>query len=158
MLRISKLTDYATQVAAWLAEHPEDFHSAREIADGVEMAVPTVSKVLKALERAGVTEAHRGKKGGYRLAGDPRTISVAQVIRAMEGPIALTECSQVTSSCEQEAACTVQSNWQRINTAILNALDGVSVAEMSEPVAVQSLTNRTIRLLDQSRAPNLERA
>jgi len=143
MLRISKMTDYGTVVMTHLAKDPERLYSARELAEELHIGVATVSKVLKTLERSGLLLAQRGKNGGYRPAHAPGDISVAQVIRAMEGPIALTECASEAVQCEQEASCTVQSNWQRINKAIMQALEGVSVAEMTQPVSVEAVQNQT---------------
>ncbi|MFP4559761.1 MAG: SUF system Fe-S cluster assembly regulator [Thiohalorhabdus sp.] len=147
MLRISKMTDYGTVVMTHLAKNPEQRFSARELASDLHIGVPTVSKILKVLERGGLLVAQRGKNGGYSLARDPGQISVAQVIRAMEGPIALTECASDALQCDQEQSCSVQSNWQRINHAIMRALEGVSVAEMTEPISVQGVQTRTLEFL-----------
>ncbi|MFA9461691.1 SUF system Fe-S cluster assembly regulator [Thiohalorhabdus methylotrophus] len=147
MLRISKMTDYGTVVMTHLARNPERRFSARELASDLHIGVPTVSKILKVLERGNLLVAQRGKNGGYSLARDPKEISVAQVIRAMEGPIALTECASDALQCEQEKSCSVQSNWQRINHAIMRALEGVSVAEMTEPISVQGVQTRTLAFL-----------
>jgi Rrf2 family protein len=75
----------------------------------------------------------RGARGGYRLARDPATISVAELVDALEGPVALTECSSGEGSCEQEPHCAVRVNFQRINDAIRGALAQVTLAEMVAP-------------------------
>lgn len=144
MLRISKMTDYGTVVMTHLAQHPERRYSARELAAEVHIGVATVSKILKILERAGLLVAQRGKNGGYTLAREPEAITVAQVIRAMEGPIALTECASEALQCDQEDSCTVQSNWQRINKAIMRALEEVSLAEMNTPLSVEGVESNTL--------------
>jgi len=99
------------------------------------LALPTVSKVLKALVQHGLLVSHRGAKGGYSLAAAPEEISVAQIISAIEGPIALTECSDSTGVCGQEPQCSVRSNWQRINKAVREALERVTLAELARPMA-----------------------
>ena len=90
MLRVGKLTDYGTVVMTYLAREPKQLHSANEMAAQLGLALPTVSKILKALVQNGLLVSHRGVKGGYSLALAPEAISVAQIIAAIEGPIALT--------------------------------------------------------------------
>ena len=99
------------------------------------MALPTVSKVLKALVQHGLLASHRGAKGGYSLAAPAEEISVAQIIAAIEGPIALTECSDTIGLCGQETQCSVRGNWQRINSAVREALERVTLAELARPMA-----------------------
>lgn len=134
MLRVGKLTDYGTAVMTSLAQPPERMQSANEIAAELGLALPTVSKILKALVQHGLLVSHRGAKGGYSLAVPPEDISVAQIIAAIEGPIALTECSDTAKLCEQESLCSVRGNWQRINQAVLAALQQVSLADLARPV------------------------
>ncbi len=133
MLRLSKLTDYGIVVMTCLAEEPGAVRAAHEIAGCTRLALPTVSKVLKLLSRSGLVVSCRGAKGGYRLARLPEQISVAHVIDALEGPVALTECSSESSNCSQESHCNIRGNWQRINDVIRHALEDVSLAEMVRP-------------------------
>ena len=130
MLRVSKLTDYATEVMAVLAAAPERVHNAQELAERARLEAPTVSKLLKQLAQAGLVESFRGVNGGYRLARDPAQISIADIVTAMEGPIGMTECSAQAGLCDHETHCGVRVNWQRINDAIAGALAGVSLADM----------------------------
>ena len=133
MLRVSKLTDYATEVMTVLAAAPARVHSAQELAERVRLDLPTVSKLLKQLASAGLIESFRGVNGGYRLAREPERISIADIVIAMEGPIGMTECSAQTGLCDHESHCGVRVNWQRINEAIAGALAGVSLADMLKP-------------------------
>jgi FeS assembly SUF system regulator len=135
MLRVGKLTDYGTVVMTAFARQPQRLHSANEIAAELGLALPTVSKVLKALVQHGLLASHRGAKGGYSLAAAPEEISVAQIIAAIEGPIALTECSDTAGLCGQEPQCSVRGNWQRINIAVRDALERVTLAELARPMA-----------------------
>lgn len=144
MLRISKMTDYGTVVMTHLAREPGRRFSARELAEELQIGMATVSKILKTLERGDLLAAQRGKNGGYRLARAPEAISVAEVIRAMEGPIALTECASDVVRCEQEDSCTVQTNWQRINRAILRALEEVSLADMNESISEEGVARSAL--------------
>ena len=133
MLRISKLTDYAILVMVELARGGE-LANAHAVAERVGVEIPTASKVLKLLAGAGLLESYRGANGGYRVARLASEISVADVIAAIEGPIAMTECSVEQGLCSQEDNCELRGNWQRISIAVARALEDVSLAEMSTPV------------------------
>ncbi len=134
MLKLSKLTDYATVILSHMAKETERMHSALEIADATGIAQPTVSKIMKILLKAGVLRSVRGAKGGYGLAREPEKITVATVISALEGPIALTECSHSHRSCDQASGCHIQGNWNLINQRIFHALESVTLADMILPV------------------------
>lgn len=136
MLRISKLTDYAILVMVELTREGEVL-SAHALAEQVGIEVPTASKVLKLLAGNGLLDSYRGPSGGYRANRDASDISVAEVIAAIEGPIAMTECSEETGLCSQEASCELRGNWQRISLAVSRALNEVSLAEMSAPLRQQ---------------------
>lgn len=135
MLRISKLTDYGVVLSTELALRAGEALAVRDLATTTGIPEPTAAKVLKVLVRAGVLESVRGARGGYRLRRDPRVVSVAEVIEALEGPIAVTECStdETAGSCAHEGACGVQANWQRINAAVQHALAQISLADMTRP-------------------------
>lgn len=134
MLRVSKLTDYGTMIMGELASAPSELRSASELAQATALAPPTVSKVLKRLSRGRLVVAERGCGGGYRLARDPADISVAQIVRALEGPVALTECSLSESHCLQERGCNVRSSWQRISRVVVETLERMSLAELAAPL------------------------
>jgi Rrf2 family protein len=91
-----------------------------------------VSKILKVLVREGLLDSHRGVKGGYSLSRPPEEISMAEVVVALEGPIAITECIDDQSGCSHEPICPVRGRWHRINAALREALAGISLAEMAE--------------------------
>jgi FeS assembly SUF system regulator len=132
MLRVSRLTDYATVVMTCLAAEPGEVLSAAQLAERARLETPTVSKLLKLLSHAGLVESFRGATGGYRLARAAGDISVAEVVEAVEGPIGMTDCG--SGQCEREPHCGVRGNWQRINAAVATALREVSVADMLRPV------------------------
>lgn len=133
MLRVSKLTDYATVVMTGLAAAGDGVLSAQVLAERAHLEAPTVSKLLKQLAQAGLVVSTRGINGGYRLARPPREISIADVVVAIEGPIGMTECSVQAGVCGHEPHCGVRVNWQRINQAIATALAEVSLADMLKP-------------------------
>lgn len=137
MLKLSKLTDYGLVVISYLAGCGEELVSARDIAERVQIGLPTVSKVLKLLVGAGLVQSTRGVNGGYFIARAPSAISVVDVIAALEGPVGITECSTTMGCCSQEAVCSLRSNWQRVNQLVLNVLAQFSLAEMCQPLAAQ---------------------
>jgi FeS assembly SUF system regulator len=131
MLRMGKLTDYATVVLASLAQDPERHRAAADLADSTRLKLPTVSKVLKGLQRAGLVISSRGSQGGYRLARRPEEITATQILDVFEGPIAITECSGASSRCGIERQCRVGGGWQRVNIAIRHALDDVTLHQLA---------------------------
>ena len=132
MLRISKLTDYAILMMVELTRDREVL-SAHALAERIRVEVPTASKVLKLLAGGGLLESFRGASGGYRVTRSAADISVAEVIAAIEGPIAMTECSVEAGLCSQEDSCDLRGNWQRISLAVADALEQVSLDEMAAP-------------------------
>ncbi|MGO8828960.1 MAG: SUF system Fe-S cluster assembly regulator [Steroidobacteraceae bacterium] len=131
MLRMGKLTDYATVVLASLAQDPMRHRAAAELAERTRISRPTVSKVLKGLQRAGMVISSRGSQGGYRLARGPEHITAAQILDVFEGPIAITECSGAASQCGIERMCRVGGAWQRINAGIRRALEDVTLQQLA---------------------------
>jgi len=134
MIRLSRLSDYGIVLMAHIAGHRDgDPHAARELAGEAGLPLPVVSKLLKALAREGLLESHRGAKGGYSLARAPESITTAQMITALEGPIGLTECTVHPGACTQESSCHVREPWQRINQAVRHALEDVTLADLAQP-------------------------
>ena len=132
MIRMTKQADYGIVLMSRMAIFPERLFTAAEIAGEVSLPTPTVSKVLKLLARSGLLDSLRGVKGGYYLARAAEEITVAEIISALDGPIGITECIDDTpGECSQEPICPVRGNWQRINEAIRQALEAISLAEMT---------------------------
>ncbi len=132
MLRITRETDYGIVLLTDMARHRDDAFTAASLAERQHLPVPMVSKVLKALARAGILESRRGAQGGYSLAMTPEKVSAASIIEALEGPIAITECTQDDSACVHEGHCGMSNHWMRINTAIRTALEHISLGELSQ--------------------------
>ena len=133
MLRVTRLTDYATLVLTVLASRPGEVHCAADLAERARLEVPTVSKVLKPLAHAGLVSGQRGVNGGYRLARAPEAISLIEIVEAMEGPLGMTECSIHAGNCGIEDHCGVRANWRRINDVVIEALSNVTLAQMLAP-------------------------
>lgn len=156
MLRISKLTDYGTIILASLAAAPDQRLTATEVAERTRLGLPTVSKLLKSFHRAGLLSSTRGSRGGYQLARPAAAISAAAIIDAIEGPVAITECSGEHSTCAHEVSCSTGNAWQRINGAIRRSLDEISLAQLSgqEAVAVwRPYLSSAVRPLPAARGP-----
>jgi FeS assembly SUF system regulator len=135
MLRVSKLTDYATVIMTVLAEaRGQAVMSAQDLAERAHLEVPTVSKLLKQLAQAQLVESFRGVNGGYRLARARERISLADIVIAMEGPFGMTECSAHAGLCGHEPHCGVRGNWRRVSEVIENSLRQMTLADMCRPV------------------------
>ena len=131
MLRISRLTDYATVVLAALADEPDRLQTASALAERTHIALPTVSKLLKQLQRTGLVSSTRGLRGGYQLARPASKISAVEIVDALEGPVALTDCSGGHGRCGIEGSCRVGHAWQHLNLAIRRALNDVTLAQLA---------------------------
>jgi FeS assembly SUF system regulator len=127
MLRISKLTDYGTVILAYMASQPGSLLAAADVAQHTGVALPTVKK----LQRSGLVSSTRGSHGGYQLARPAAHVTAAQILDALEGPVAITECSGQHSSCGIESSCRIGHAWQRLNGAIRQALNEVTLAQLS---------------------------
>jgi len=135
MLRVTKLADYGIVILTYFATNLGATFNARDVAKVVRLPLPVVSKVLKLLARHGLLASQRGIKGGYGLARSPRDISVAEIIHALEGPIAVTECTDsIHGDCGIQIGCPVRTNWHLINRAIHGALEQITLAEMTQPL------------------------
>lgn len=136
MFRLNRLTDYAVVVLAQMALRPGRLVNAAQVAQDTGVPQPTVAKVLNVLAKGGLIASQRGAAGGYSLARPAEEIDVAEIIQAMDGPIALTACVEAaTDSCSVESLCPMRGNWERVNTAIRTALSNVTLAEMALPFA-----------------------
>lgn len=131
MLRLSKKTDYAlialTHVAA-LGNKPA---SAREIAERHDVPVELLAKILQRLVQRGLLRSQQGIHGGYQLARPSDTVTVAEVVEAIDGPLRLTVCSTTTERCEQFSKCNIRDPLHRIRDRIIGALTACTIAELA---------------------------
>ncbi len=135
MLRVTRLTDYATLLMTELAAEPDSVHSGAALAERTRLELTTVSKVLKALAQAGLIEGLRGAWGGYRMARPTDEVSLLEIVEAIEGPLGMTECTVPGSRCEHQAHCTVAPHWSQVNEVIVEALRSMTLARMLAPPA-----------------------
>jgi FeS assembly SUF system regulator len=140
MIRMTKQTDYGFVLLSHLANEAAGEANAPELAGETKLPLPMVSKILKVLVRQGVLVSHRGVKGGYSLARPAQAITAAEILKALEGPVALTVCIEGSpGECEHEHYCTVRGPWQRINREIFTALEGVTLADLAAPAGAPRL-------------------
>lgn len=136
MIKLGRLTDYAIVLLSQMAMEGKGVHAASDLAEKTSLPLPTTAKILKKLTKAGVLNAQRGVTGGYSLAREAAHISIATVVEAMDGPIAITDCTSTRSEddcCRIKNICPMRTNWHQVNRAIQTALQNVSLAEMLNP-------------------------
>jgi len=133
MIRLNKLTDYAIVLLSQMADPSRAVYAAVDLSEKTMLPLPTTSKILKQLTKSGLLSAQRGASGGYRLAREASAISVAAIVEALDGPIAITDCTDKnprSETCRIEHICPMRSNWNRVNRAIRAALEELSLADM----------------------------
>ncbi|WP_228765935.1 RrF2 family transcriptional regulator [Sphingopyxis solisilvae] len=135
-MRLSNLADYAVVLMSAAARQcgSVPIHAGM-LAEQTGIPGPTAQKLVSGLARAGLLVASRGSGGGVRLARPAAAISVADIIEAVEGPIALTSCvAEGRHDCSLEGSCKVQPHWGVVNGAVRGALAGISLASLSKPL------------------------
>lgn len=135
MIRLSNLADYAVVLMSNIASRPADIHTALELNAETKVPLPTVSKILGKMARANLLLSHRGVGGGFSMNPANTNITVADIIEAVDGPVQLTNClGEEDTCCDYEPVCLTRSKWDKINKAVYEALNNVSLSEMiTEP-------------------------
>ena len=135
MIRITRQSDSGLMLLGVLArDDGRDSWPASDLAAETHLPLAMVSKILKGLARAGIIASQRGARGGYRLDRDPAEVSVDEILTALEGPIALVECTDPAGDCEKQCFCDLHPSWERINRAIRDTLRGITLADMVGPM------------------------
>jgi len=131
VLKLSRMIDYGVVVLSQMAHQRCAMTTAPELAEATGLPAPTVSKVLKSLAHSDLVASQRGVRGGYTLSRAPADISVAEIIEALEGPVALTACVEASDAhCKVARLCPIRGGWEKVNAAIRQALEAVSLAEL----------------------------
>ena len=138
MLRLSKKADYALMAMKHLARQADASAStsAREIAEQYDIPIELMAKVLQRLARSGLLTSHQGTRGGYTLSRTTGSISVADIIQAIDGPLTVTACSTDDEQCEQFMKCNIRDPLWKIKDRILSALAECSLTEISTDVPI----------------------
>lgn len=150
MVKLGKLTDYGLVLMTCIArsEGVAAQRTARDLASESKLPLSTVSKLLKELLQSGLLLSHRGTKGGYLLARQPHQISVIDIIAAIEGPMALTECSaDISGLCNLEVSCPIKSNQRVINQAVRGVLEKITLADLVQPLHLISIKDARGRMV-----------
>lgn len=133
VIRLSRMTDYGVVVMSQMNQH-DGTMTAPELAQATGLPVPTVSKLLKQLAKAGLVESHRGVHGGYSMERDLDDINAMEIIEALDGPVALTDCVDgAEDMCNVQSLCPMRGGWDKVNQAVRKALTEVSLAELCPP-------------------------
>ena len=148
MIRLARLADYGLLISAALAELGPELVKLEQVAERTALTVPTVRKVMKLLVDGGVVASERGARGGYRLSRPASDVTLADVIHAVEGGVALTDCGRTEVECEVAGNCTIQANWLVVNGAVNDIFERITLADM----LARPMTRRDV-LLKAERAP-----
>lgn len=141
MIRVSKMTDYSVVIlSCFVAATPGQLLNASELSTRTHLPLPTVSKILKMLTKAKILKSQRGVQGGYSLERYADDISVAEIVTAIDGPIALTACVDTSEDmeCSVEPLCPMSGGWDKLNGAVRTSFERVSLREISAPVGFLS--------------------
>ena len=150
MLRLSKKADYAL-IAITHLTLKSGSSSAREIAEQFDIPTELMAKVLQRLTRRGLLASQQGTRGGYQLARAATGISVADVIQAIDGPVAVTACSAHAERCGQFAKCNVRDPLWKIREVIVSALKSTTVSELANDVVLPEVVTPVRMLVQASR-------
>ena len=132
MFRLNRLTDYGVVILSWMDRRRGELMTAPQLAQDTGIPQPTVAKILNMLAHGNILQSQRGVAGGYTLSRPADQVHMAEVVQALEGPIALTACVEGSGSdCEVESLCPMRGNWNKVNRAIYTALCDVTLADMA---------------------------
>jgi Rrf2 family protein len=133
MIRLSKRTDYGLMAIRHLALLPAGAcRSAREIAREHRIPQALMAKLLQRMARRGLVAAHHGTKGGYQIARPPASITLREVVEAIEGPMAIVECLDLCKpECDQDATCTVKTPLHQVQRRIVEILARTTVTDLT---------------------------
>ena len=148
MVRLSKLTDYASVILAQMARHPDVLWSAGQLSSESSVPKPTCIKLLKLLVKGGVLTSTQGARGGYSLARVPSQIPVKVIIEAIEGPTAITECGTDETLCRLTDHCAVMSRWRELGDQVNHILTKTTLEDLISPHTLYARSDRRIDTLE----------
>tara|TARA_Y100000589_G_C27079425_1_gene598950 strand:- start:457 stop:930 length:474 start_codon:yes stop_codon:yes gene_type:complete len=144
MIKLNRMTDYGVMIIVQVCKGMDRITTAPNLSSTTGLPLPTVSKILKKLAKKGLITSHRGVNGGYSQRRPLSQISVAEMIEALDGPVVLTACVEgAEHSCNVESLCPVRGGWDRVNTAIRNALEEISLEELCMPARLPEVANNS---------------
>ena len=133
-MRLTSLADYAVVMMAAAARHPAGARlSATTLSAETGIPMPTAQKLTGRLAAAGLLDTSRGSGGGFALSRAAGSISLADIVEAVEGPIAMTTCiDSERHECALEGGCQLRPHMDVVNGALRGALAGVSLSTLAE--------------------------
>lgn len=136
MFKINRITDYAVVILNTMCHKDVGtLFSATDLAERTAIPLPTVSKTLKLLAKGKILVSHRGVAGGYALTRTPKEITIAHILEAIEGPLALTACVEESEDdCNAISYCPLSGQWETMNKGISNILNSVTMEDMAKPI------------------------
>ncbi|MBO0334797.1 SUF system Fe-S cluster assembly regulator [Sneathiella sp. CAU 1612] len=151
MIKLSKMTDYGVVIMSEMARLPGRTMTAPDVSLYTGLPVPTAAKILRILAKSPFLNSQRGAHGGYSLAKAPKDISIAEIVRAMEGPVAVTSCvDDSVDDCSVESCCPMRGGWEKINRALNTALEEVTLSDMCHDTENVSTAARPFGMTEQS--------
>ena len=134
-MRLTHLADYAVVLMTAAARRPAAARlSATELSAETGVPLPTAQKLMGVLATSGLLSSVRGAGGGFTLSKPAGDISLADIVEAVEGPIAMTVCSEGRTDCALDAHCRVKPHMGIVGNAVRGALGAVSLESLSQPV------------------------
>lgn len=122
-LRLTNAADYAVRAMIHIACLPEGAVALRgDVARAYGIPSSFMAKILRQLVRAGLLQSSRGVHGGFALARSPSEINLLEVVEAIEGPLALTDCMAEGAGCEWSDECPANLVWQEVQTGMAEGL------------------------------------
>lgn len=154
MLKLNRMTDYAVVVLGQMSRDPGQVRTAAALSETTAIPLPTVSKLLKIMAGVGLVTSHRGANGGYSIDRGAERVTVAEIVQAIDGPIALTACVEDgEGGCEVSSSCPISGNWNRVNQAVRQALEKVTLADLLDPTEMFPLLTPAERSARRQPAP-----
>lgn len=133
MIKLSKMTDYGVVIMSEMARIEGRVMTAPDLSLYTGLKVPTAAKILRVLAKSDLLMSIRGAHGGYRLDRKPSQINIAEIVRVLEGPVAVTSCVDTShDDCSVEQCCPMRGGWEKINRAINAAMEEVTLADMCD--------------------------
>jgi len=132
MIKINRLSDYAVVMLAQLASEPDEALTTTKIAEATALPIAIVRKLMQQLRDADLVQATQGHKGGYQLSQPAKQITLSKILTAIQGDLALTQCSQADHDCPVHCQYHFAKHWQHINASLNSMLTNITLADMMQ--------------------------
>ncbi len=131
MLQITRQTEYAIKGLQELARRDQTYPvQLKVIAASCEVSEAFLAKIFQMLAQVGIVKSHRGVKGGFSMGRTPENITLREIVEVCEGGISLNHCLRKVDPCKDADTCSVAEVWRKAQTALTEALDETSLADV----------------------------